>query len=327
MQTSDEVCWFLLKKRPIWKVGMVGSRIRCDVPDLLHMEALTYEPFIERVAPRSKPKHKATVDLPRELDVDDPFATGAAGARVGRASRFDKVDDCGGVVEHDTLEEDEDLNPDDAEGNMREVHGADDALDLVPESEGEQVELAEDDFRAAPVGLDDAGGEAGNSALDPDGDLLDLLAELEDGVQPAAPPTVEEVIRAANMDHSGYVRAQHEPWNKLNPAGRLTSWPRQEQNLARRSFSMKCYFHPGCSFAKKGSAVSSENFMRWLFAAEVCEGDQDARRAAAAMHMALGRSGNFLPGGWASGVGPTSPILGTNSNSSSTSGVATAPRS
>jgi hypothetical protein len=53
--TSDELCALLLRVRPVWKIGLASSQIRCDVASLLQMQVTSYAPYFDKVA-SVKPK-------------------------------------------------------------------------------------------------------------------------------------------------------------------------------------------------------------------------------------------------------------------------------
>lgn len=314
MCTSDELCWRLLLLRPLWKVGLVRSNIRCDVPDLLQMQVVAFEPFIsEGVASRSRREKPQAPIIPAELEVDDPFGHGIPAGGFAQPSSFAEIE----------VQALADLDPDDLCDNLLEVAG-EDGWDAMPALDEEAVELAEADFQGAPAAsVADAAVSSEVAAAPVDGagdgpDLQGQLAALEGGLaQATSPPSIDVVIREAAIDSNGYVRTEYLPWNAKRPTGRLTSWPK-DRPLAKRSFSMRCYLRKNCSFAKSGSVLSEENFIRWLFSADVPE-DDAGRQEGGVWHMTLGRSGGFLPGGWKSGLGPSSSIRGVAPASGSAS--------
>lgn len=298
LATSDEWCWALLQKKRCWRLGGVQHTTRCDTPDLLHMDVLGYEPLFETVVKRRAPK---PTTMPTELDIDDPFGCGAAAVGEAASSRaagpLQPMGAPGGEDDGD-VDLSEMLNPDVFDDNCAEAVG--EAWDDVERPKGI---IDESDFAKLP----DEGVQAENSGGVVMEEAISLLAahaaapaEAEDDdapeevrAPPAPPPLpgLEEVVAAATMDAGGYVRSQFMPFSSRDPAGRLTSWPKSKP-LAQRSFSMRCYFHVGCSLAKGRHAMSDQGFLRWLFSAEVTpDADSATRRAQGVRHMAMAKAG------------------------------------
>lgn len=77
---------------------------------------------------------------------------------------------------------------------------------------------------------------------------------------------IDAAIAAASVSSTGHITSDFGHWAALRMVGRITSWPAHLPE-ERRSFSCKCYLHPGCSSAAVRRHTADNNaLMRWLFA-------------------------------------------------------------
>lgn len=114
---------------------------------------------------------------------------------------------------------------------------------------------------------------------EPDEELSDETAdsEAERALAAAAPiprPWYAESADAARVDQDKKgdttVWCGLLPWSQWERHGRITTWPKNIPE-ARRSVSIKCYFHGGnCGSPAKGRTKVSDLYLKqWLYMAEV----------------------------------------------------------
>jgi len=180
------------------------------------------------------------------------------------------------LADMDAVADELDSNDDDLLDN--ELGSADDEEDSDDES-APYVDVG--DFVAPPQ-------VAGPEVDDVDAGMAALEAGVAQGADvQGADPFV--AVRAATISSLGYVACPIAPWDKLANAGRITSWKKHGAPEASRSASCRCYYHPKCKFAKLRRLVSDNDFMCWLFAADLSEAaNADERGRQRDAHMRMG---------------------------------------
>ena len=90
------------------------------------------------------------------------------------------------------------------------------------------------------------------------------------GVPPEAlSRSIEDAIANCKGSESGYVTCPVPPWDALGIFGRITTWPKDKEEVDR-STSCRCYYHTGCSSPAKFTKDCSQEFLlRWLLGGKI----------------------------------------------------------
>jgi hypothetical protein len=253
--TSDELALRLGSLRCSWSLFSLSWTEIVEATSLLPLRVVAIG---DEFVCRPKSKRSKGPDLCSLLDSwDGPGPSNAPAVPESHHedddNNTDDDDDDGmdGVPEEIVLGAGEDLA--DA---LREQQVADQEIAEALLAHGETVDNA-----------DSASDDDIDSLLDgPEGEGHDAV---ESGGQ-VVEGAVVEAYRSAVLDDTGYISSELEPWSHMPSVGRLTFWPKgaapDKQNV-----SCKCFLHVGCTTpARRRNKVSTEVFLKWLFAG-ACE--------------------------------------------------------
>ena len=290
--TSDEACYEMVAKRSWWAFGKVQHHIKVEVDSLLYMVVDGVDPLQPVVAP-AKLKKKATASaadrfLPPELDVEDPLSSSSSRGSAAGKGPLSGTDLAG------TVHVPVDPEVDHADDVLHNLANGDEAMeaelaaaeaDVHGSIDPEDIKAAED---LAKVVASASGGTEGDDSDKEDGE------EEEENSEGAALVSLFEAVRACTVSPMGYVTCDIEPYKSLlSPLARITTWPASKP-LASRSVSIRCYRHPGCSFAKTRWSITDNDLLCWLFSGDLtAAGSRDFLKEKGIAHMAKGRAGTF----------------------------------
>jgi hypothetical protein len=293
--TSDELGMHMVDKNMTWKLAPLHWAWTCD-GGLLDMDVIgrgeEFEP--PKIVKRTKVNR---ADPMPDVLLLDPLASGrAAGAVFQMDVDAGDGDAAAAGGDGDDREHDPEHVPDD--GGDPLGHNADfDALDGFSDGDLSDIAVVLADVAHGGCDVPDLGSIGPEAAADVD-------RETDEEAEEAAPPaaaaagddsglapdigvaatTPRELAARAEVSGTGYVSvAEDMPWSEhLRHPGRITTWPKTKP-VERRSVSMRCFFHGGCSVAKSRSRITDLRLLEWLFSAEVDMGapaaEQHAMRA------------------------------------------------